>query len=104
MANIKILTGLAGHSFAHSPGDVLAVGQDVDAAEAARWVKAGYAEPSDAPRGLWLQPSEHVPNETAKKVRRRVERAVKNAVRKVAAPKASAAAAAKTDKTGAAGK
>lgn len=73
MKNIEILTGLAGNEFAWNVGDVIVVGADVDEAEADRWVAAGYAKATDAPRGLRVAPSEHVPNETAQADKKGVE-------------------------------
>ena len=44
---LKILTGLAGADFAHGPGDIV---DQPDAAEARRWIAAGYAEAATADR------------------------------------------------------
>lgn len=40
---IRLLTGIAGRGFSHAPGDVV----DMDDAEAARLLAAGYAERAD---------------------------------------------------------
>lgn len=41
---IRLLISVAGHRFAHSRGDVLTIGDDIDAKEAALWVAGGRAE------------------------------------------------------------
>lgn len=39
---VLIHTALAGEGFSHSPGEIV----DIDEAEGARWINAGYASPA----------------------------------------------------------
>ncbi len=47
---VKLLTGMAGAGFAHSPGDELEVGVDLSKADADRMIERGMAEQVGAPR------------------------------------------------------
>jgi len=60
---VRILTGIASPTWSYAPGDIA----DVDEKEAARWIKAGIAEPVEEKKSKKVETATAEPPENTMK-------------------------------------